>query len=209
VTEDKRVYRSPLREAQAGRTRAVVLDAAAACFLARGYAGTTMKDVAAAAGVSVPTVFAQGGKAALLLACVDRAVVGDDEEAPLLARDLVVRLLEAPGRADKLAALGDMTRRYVPLTVPMVRVFAAAAAADAEVADAWAEYERRRYSDARVLVDAFRPWLREGLDVDRATDVLWGLFTHAPADKLINERGWSLDEYAEFLPGAVDRLLLR
>jgi hypothetical protein len=44
-----------------------------------------MKDIAAEAGVSVQTVFSQGGKAALLLACVDRAVVGDDEEVPLPA----------------------------------------------------------------------------------------------------------------------------
>src|SRR3954451_22325167 len=121
MSEGKRVYNSPLRTEQAHRTRAGVLDAAGRCFLEKGYAATTMKDVAAAAEVSVQTVFGQGSKASLLLACVDRAVVGDDEEVPLSRRELFVRLVESPDRADKLAALGEMARKYVPLTVPMIR----------------------------------------------------------------------------------------
>src|SRR5919205_3682589 len=110
MSNRKRVYNSPLRAEQAQRTRAAVLDAAGRCFLDKGYAATTMKDVAAQAGVSVQTVFGQGSKAALLLACVDRAVVGDDEEVPLARREPFVRLLDSPDRAEKLAALGDLAR---------------------------------------------------------------------------------------------------
>src|SRR3954447_9572957 len=108
VTAGKRVYNSPLRAEQAQRTRATVLDGASRCFLDKGYAATTMKDVAAAAGVSVQTVFGQGSKAALLLACVDRAVVGDDEDVPFARRELFQRVLEEPGRAGKLAAAREM-----------------------------------------------------------------------------------------------------
>src|SRR5918997_3465516 len=104
MTAGKRVYRSPLREEQARRTRAAVLDAAGRCFLERGYAATTMKDVADAAGVSVQTVFGQGSKAALLLGCVDRAVVGDDEAVALSAREPFLRFVQAPDLAGKLAA---------------------------------------------------------------------------------------------------------
>src|SRR3954447_24761248 len=208
MTAGKRVYRSPLRAEQAQRTRAAVLVAAARCFLDNGYAATTMKDVAAAAGVSVQTVFGQGSKAALLLGCVDRAVVGDDEEAPLAQRELFVRVVEAPDRAAKLSAARQMALRYVPLTIPMIRVFADAATGDAEIAEAWAEYERRRLQDDRVLIGAFEPWLRDGLDVDRATEIFWALFSHVPVDNLMRVRGWSLEEYADFLVDAVQRLLL-
>jgi AcrR family transcriptional regulator len=204
----KRIYRSPLRAEQAQRTRAAVLDAAGRCFLERGYAATTMKDVAAEAGVSVQTVFGQGSKASLLLACVDRAVVGDDEDVPFRQRALFQRVLQAPERADKLDAAREMARTYVPLTVPMIRAFADAAAGDAEIAEAWAEYERRRFQDAGVLIGAFEPWLREGLDPDRATEIFWALFSHVPIGNLVRERGWSVDEYADFLVDAVERLLL-
>src|SRR3954471_13373825 len=104
MSDRKRVYNSPLRAEQAQRTRTAVLDAAGRCFLRAGYAATTMKDVAAEAGVSVQTVFGQGSKASLLLACVDRAVVGDDEEVPFRQRDLFVRVVDGPDRAGKLAA---------------------------------------------------------------------------------------------------------
>src|SRR4051812_41629175 len=140
MTAGKRGYRSPLRAEQAQRTRAAVLDAAGRCFLAQGYAATTMKDVAAEAGVSVQTVFGQGSKASLLLACVDRAVVGDDEEVPLARRELFTRVLEAPDRAAKLDAARAMARLYAPLTAPIIRAFADAAAGDPEIAGSWAEY---------------------------------------------------------------------
>src|SRR3954464_10099987 len=184
MSDRKRVYNSPLRAEQAQRTRTAVLDAAGRCFLDKGYAATTMKDVAAAAGVSVQTVFGQGSKAALLLACVDRAVVGDDEEVPLAQREMVTRLLRAPDRAGKFAAAREMVMIYVPISLPMIRVFAAAAAGDPEIADAWAEHERRRHQDSRIMIGAFEPWLREGLDVDRATDIFWGTLSHVPADNL-------------------------
>src|SRR3954469_4961977 len=158
MTAGKRVYNSPLRAEQAQRTRAAVLDAAGRCFLDKGYAATTMRDVAAGSGVSVQTVFGQGSKAALLLACVDRAVVGDDEQAPMAQRALFTRVVEAPDRAAKLAAAREMALGFVPGSIPMLRVFADAAAGDAEIAEAWAEYERRRLQDARLLVGAFEPW---------------------------------------------------
>src|SRR5919205_983363 len=157
MSNRKRVYNSPLRAEQAQRTRAAVLDAAGRCFLDKGYAATTMKDVAAEAGVSVQTVFGQGSKASLLLACVDRAVVGDDQAVPLAQRDLFVQVVEAQDRTAKLAAAKEMARTYVPLTAPILQVFADAAAGDAEIAEAWAEYERRRFQDGRVLIGSFRP----------------------------------------------------
>ena len=208
MAEGKRVYRSPLRAEQAQRTRAAVLTAAGRCFLERGYAATTMKDVAGAAGVSLQTVFAQGAKSALLLACVDRAMVGDDDEAPLLARDLFVRLAEAPDKQGKLAALRDIAIDRGPGATPMLRVFEAAAAADPEVRAAWTEYESRRYADSLAMIGMLAPWLRSGLDVDTATEIWWALFGVETADRLLRERGWSARRYGEWFAEAVDRLLL-
>src|SRR3954449_2775669 len=123
MSDRKRVYNSPLRAEQAQRTRTAVLDAAGRCFLDKGYAATTMKDVAAEAGVSVQTVFGQGSKAALLLACVDRALVGDDETVPLRQRDQFTRLLAAGDKETKLAVLREMAVQRVPESGPILRVF--------------------------------------------------------------------------------------
>jgi AcrR family transcriptional regulator len=203
------VYRSELRARQAQRTRVAVLDAAGACFVERGYAATTMKDIAAAAGVSVQTVFGQGSKAALMLACVDRAVVGDDESAPLIQREPVVRMMTAPTKAEKLRSMRQLALLSVPAIGPIHGAFTAAAAVDAEIAAAWTEYERRRYEDFSAMMESFRPWLREGLDIGRATDIVWGVLSETTANALIDRRGWTVDEYADWLIDAFERLLLR
>jgi AcrR family transcriptional regulator len=209
MTEGKRVYRSPLREEQARRTRAAVLDAAGACFLESGYAATTMRDVATRAEVSVQTVFGQGSKASLLLACVDRAVVGDDEAVAFAEREPFVRFVTAPDLDDKLDALREITRRHVPQTLPMIWAFADAAAGDPEIAQAWAEYEQRRRTDVRALVGALEPWLRSDLDVERATDIYWAFFSDAPARSLIRGLGWTVEQIADLLTDALRRLLLQ
>jgi TetR/AcrR family transcriptional regulator, regulator of autoinduction and epiphytic fitness len=209
VTTGKRVYRSPLRAEQAERTRVGVLDAAARCFVARGYAGTTMRDIAEAAGVSVQTVFGQGSKAALLLACVDRAVVGDDGSEPLIRREAVARMLAAEDKADKLGRLREIALSTVPRTGPLLRAFASAAAVDPEIATAWADNERRRRQDYRAVVESFGPWLRADLTVDRAADVFWTVFDDGTAQALLDDCGWSLGEYCDWLVDSFDRLLLR
>ena len=65
-------YDSPTRRAQAEETRRQIADAARALFVDRGWSGTRVRDVAAAAGVSEPTVYAvYGSKAGLASALLD------------------------------------------------------------------------------------------------------------------------------------------
>lgn len=208
MTGTKRTYRSALRADQARRTRAAVLDAAAACFLRDGYAATTMKAIAAEAGVSLQTVFSQGNKVALLLAAVDRGVVGDDEPDPLRERE-PFRQTMTGGKTERLAALAALARDYERTAEPILRVFRQAAGVDAEIAAHWSEYQRRSYADMRLLVGGFGPLLREDLDIDRATDIFWAVFLGDTSDLLRLSRGWTLDEYIAWMLDAIDRLLLR
>ncbi|MGY1795380.1 TetR/AcrR family transcriptional regulator [Geodermatophilus sp. SYSU D00525] len=175
----------------------------------RDYAATTMRDVAAAAGVSVPTVFAQNGKAAVLLACVDRALVGSDDERPVRELGPFAELLAAPDRAGRLAALHRLALRTTAATLPMQDVFAAAAAVDPEVGAAYADYERRRRADTTALVEAFAGDLRADLDVEAAVDVAWSVFSPQTQSRLVRGCGWPPERYADWVPGALERLLLR
>ena len=89
LAEDKpiRSYRSSRREAGARRTRRRILEAAGSAFVVGGYAGATIRAIAAEAGVSVPTVeLLFGTKTRLLKAAIDVAIAGDDEAVPVLDR---------------------------------------------------------------------------------------------------------------------------
>ena len=74
IVERRRAYRSTLRAAQAAATRERILEAGRAALAERGYAGTSMDEVADAAGVSLPTVYAVIGNIKKQLL---RAVLGN------------------------------------------------------------------------------------------------------------------------------------
>jgi AcrR family transcriptional regulator len=113
----KRKYDAPGRQAAAGETRERVCAAAEALFLRDGYARTSIRGVASAAGVAEGTVYlAFGGKAALLNATILRAVRDNpsegldaiaaapvDEILPRLAASNAVLM----ARAGRLIALGE------------------------------------------------------------------------------------------------------
>ena len=73
---------------------------------------------------------------------------------------------------------------------------------------AFADYEKRRYADIRAVVASFAPWLRDGLDVDRATEVLWAVLDHTTGDNLMRVRGWTVPQFADFVVETAERLLL-
>lgn len=201
-------YRSPLREEQARRTRAAVLDAAAACFVEAGYASTTMKEVAARAGVSVETVYALGGKASLLLTAVDRALAGDDEPVPLIERPGLREVLGAPDARAALHRLRDLTRVGLPTALPMLHAFQLAAGADPEIAAAYAVYAERRLADMTVIAEALARGLRPGVTVAEAADVLWDMLDPARAWMLVEARGWGVPRWTDWTFDAMEHMLL-
>src|SRR5690348_10687429 len=89
----KRTYDSSRRKRQAEQTRAEVLVAAMELFNTRGWAETTLADVAAAAGVAVETIY-KGfrSKKQLVRDAMDAAVVGDADPVPFVERDPFLRL---------------------------------------------------------------------------------------------------------------------
>src|SRR5215470_15741201 len=206
-----RRYRSPSREQQARRTRASIIAAAGRQFLACGYAATTMRAVAAAAGVALPTVeLAFGTKARLLKAVIDAAIAGDDQPVPMLAREWAARA-EATARPAEFAAavarqLTESAQRAAGLTLVALE----AARADQDIAAVAAQLMTQRQVMAAWLVDGLlrRSPLREGVDRAAATDTVWALMDPALFCRLTGDRHWSPDRFRRWFTDATVRLLL-
>jgi AcrR family transcriptional regulator len=102
-----RRYDSSRRQAQARLTRRSILTAAQDLFLERGYAGTTVAEVAEAAEVSIETVYkAFRNKSGLVKGLFDVAIVGDDQPIPMLQREGVAKMREEPDPRQKLLMYG-------------------------------------------------------------------------------------------------------
>jgi AcrR family transcriptional regulator len=186
-----------------------VLDAAAECFVATGYAATTMKDIAARAGVSAETVYAQGNKASLLLAAVDRVLAGDDEPVPVLERPGARAVLDAPSARAAVHRLRDLAMARLPRSLPVLHAFQRAEGSDAEIAAAYATYEERRYADMRRFAEALAPDLRPGVTTAEAADVLWAMLDPTAVHRLVEDRGWTVPRWGDWFADAAERLLLR
>jgi AcrR family transcriptional regulator len=199
----RRPYRSPRRQQQAAETRAAVLDAAAELFAGRGWSATGMRDVAAAAGVSVETVYAHfSSKAELLMAAIDVGVVGDAERVPLAERREFAALA-AGSTADRIAAAAHLITAINGRIGGLRRALGEAAASDPVLAQKVAEAELRRRTNTQQGVD-----LVTGRQVDDVVaDTVWA-FTGVDVFHLLTDvAGWSTRRYEEWVRQALTRVL--
>lgn len=200
VNGGSRAYSSPLRRRLAGETRAAVLRAAHDLFVRQGYGATTVEQVAAAAGVSKPTVFsAVGNKQTLLKVVRDVAMAGDDEPIAMSERPIADAMRAEPDQdraiALAAAAMAGVSRRYAAVD-GVLR--GAAAAGEDGLRELWETSEAQRLTGARMwmtVLVAKRP-APEGFDLDAAVDQLWLYMAPDQYARLVHGRGWS-DERAE------------
>jgi AcrR family transcriptional regulator len=206
-----RRYDNRLRTEQAGHTRAAILAAARRLITERGYAATSVRDIAEAAGVSFPTVYAAvGTKPAILKALWDIAVAGDDDPIPMAERPQVKTAEADPDPRVTLAAFAHQITIAGARTAPLLRVIDEAAGGSPEIA-ALAEKTRAELHAgvtrlARNLHDSGA--LRPDLTVAKAADILWMLAGGVVHHALTEQRGWSAAEAEEWLATSLSRLLL-
>lgn len=205
-----RTYRSPRREQQAARTRRAVLRAARDLFVRKGYADTTVADVARRAKVSVDTLYASvGRKPQLLLAVHDMELAEGTAPVPAEQRDYVRAVRAAPTAEAKLRTYAAAMARVLPRTVPLMNALREAGATEPECASMHAVISERRAANMRRLVADLRGTgeLRDDLSDDDAADLVWSL--NSPEwFGLVTGRGRSAEQYADLLADVLVRTLL-
>lgn len=196
------------RERDAAKTRQRICGAAKDLFLSRGYASTTITDIARAAGVAHQTVyFVFGSKAAILAAILDTEIVGDPQTVPLLERPRVRQIAQIPAGPERLqrlvAVACDVTSRLAPL-YEIVR----SGAADEQIRDLLDRHEDRRWRTLRAFVDMLGDRLADGLTPNEATDRLYVLLSHEVYWLLVHRRGWSRRQWRDHVNQEAARHLL-
>lgn len=211
VKPPRRRYNASGRRRQAIRSRSAMLQAARRLFLGRGYSATTMPAVAAAAGVSVQSVYkAFGNKPALLKAVFDVAIAGDDEPVPMLQRAALGRVRAEPDPRRKLALYGDFVAEVSPRHVPIQLLARAAAATDPEAAAVWEQLQAERLTGMTIFARALHEegHLRPDVSMEEARDLLWSHNSPELWDLLVLQRGWTPERYGRWLAATLTAALL-
>jgi AcrR family transcriptional regulator len=206
-----RTYRSSVRTEQARVTRRRVVDAATEVFLERGFAGATVRLIAARAEVSLPTVELQfGTKGRLLKAAIDVAIAGDDEPVPVLDRGWTSAALAARTAEEFLAVVAGVIASAQQRSAGLVLAVFEAAPNDAELAALAEQMTAQRAATAGWIVDQMvrKAPLRRDCTTQEAVDTLWILMDPAIFDRLVRRRSWTPLQYERWFAGSAARLLI-
>jgi AcrR family transcriptional regulator len=203
---------------RSGRLRAAaqrelrVVDVAGRLLVERGYAATTVEDIAAAAQVSVPWLYKTfGPKPKLVKRVYDVLIAGDLEPVPIAARPAFQALAAETDpylAVQRYAAISrDLVSRMGPLAAVLLAAGHSGHGHIAELADTLGR-ERlggaTAFTNRLVALDALAP----GLDLDDARDVVWTLISPEIYRMLVLERGWTDTRYERWLAHSLTNALL-
>ena len=206
----RRAYHSPRRAAQASRTRARICAAARECFLAHGFSGTRMRDVARRAQVSEATLYLIFPTKAALLSDVIRSAIRGPAPATRLADSPDWQTLTSMPTEQLLGHFAVLIERVLHDAAPLLAIGAAAASEDAELLELRDRGRAAEHATLMTLVESLhdRGALATHLSVERATDILYALASDTVYLRLTSDCSWSRDAYIAWLTDTLNRVLL-
>ena len=194
------------RAEQAEATRREILAAARRLFAEKGYARTTVREIAEGAGVSAQTVYDSIGSKQAVVARLNDLI---DEEAGI--GRIVAESMAASDPATLARTQARITRAILERCGDIVHALVTGAASEPELAAVLREGHRRHVEGAAQVVRALheRGALAEGTDLADAGATLAVVSDLQVALTLRESYGWSFDRIEDWIGGTSARLLLR
>jgi Transcriptional regulator len=196
----------PTRRDRARATRLRITKAAYALFCDRGYAGTTMADIADAAGVAVQTVyFTFHTKSELLSGTYDFAVLGEGERLPPEKQAWYGKMTAEPDVTNALRHMVEGVGAILTRATPLDTVVRASAGSDPDTARVRAFHERWRAEGFRTMLELLRPKsaLRTGVSPERATHLLLLYLGMDIYRVLVHDFGWTHNDWVDWTVATV------
>ncbi len=179
-----------------------LVEAATELFVERGYAATTLADVAEHAGLAPRTLYLRfPTKADLLRRCISVAIAGDGDVVPIAERTWMTDTMTAPTLGERLGLMAAVTATLMSRSGDLLDVAQQAASTEPAIA---AAAQAGREETRRVLGEFWRQIDRDGL-LPAACDVEWltetaTLLAHADTFLLLRTTtGWDVSSYQDWL----------
>jgi AcrR family transcriptional regulator len=212
LKSSKRVYDSSRRQAQAQETRRHILEAARKLFMERGYAGATAEAIAAEAGVSAQTIYAifKNKKKILVSLMNVSPATGVEDHTPMSERPNVQAVAQERDQRKQLQMFAEVVARNLNQVAAVFEVMTDAAKTEPDferIVEKLTGQRLEHMMDAVRQIAANGPF-RGNMDEAYARDIVWTLTSGEVFLLLTRDRGWSMEEYAEWLADMLVRALL-
>jgi AcrR family transcriptional regulator len=201
----KRPYKSLTRQRQAADTRRRIVDAARLLLQSNGYAGMTIEAIALRAEVSAPSVYAIfKSKTGILIALLDQLTFGKDYE------EVVRKAVSVSDPETRLRLAAGVARQIRGAQSTAFDLMRSAGVVAPELAKLAQQRERLRYEKEEGVINFLRESgrLRPRLTHKKARDIFWMLTGGDVYRMLVRERGWSPQQYEDWLGETLVQLLL-
>lgn len=198
------------REISAEATRAAIVSAAARLFFERGYHGTGMDEIAAAAGVAVQTVYNSiGSKRDVLVRVLDYAASGESAPTPVdeVARQRVAGIDDP---RELLATVVSVTRANFDRTIPVFRVIREAATVEPALYELERDRHRQRLINFRHPLERLDELaaLRPDVTVEQGSALVFTVVHPEQYRFFVEDVGWSRRRWQEWATAALESALL-
>jgi AcrR family transcriptional regulator len=196
-----RPYNSPRRREQAAATRRAILEAAQRLFERQGYAATTMAGIAGEARVALKTVYlAFETKSGVLRALWNLRLRGERDDVPVAQQKWYREVLEQPDPERQLRLNARNSRARKLRIGALLEVIRSGALVDPDIEALWDRIETDYHANQRAIVESLgeKQALSPGLDVERASDILWTLNHPNLWQLLVGEREWTPGQYEQW-----------
>ncbi len=201
IVKSSRSYESPRRREQAAATRRAILAAAQRLFERDGYTTTSVPAIAEEAGVAVKTIYlAFQTKAKLLRALWEERLAGDEAGVPLEERSSFRAVFDEQDPELALRKLAGRARAVKARSGALMEVIRSAAPADSEIATLWNDIQSKLLEvQGRLVEQLHERGALATTDTKGATDVLWVLNHPSVWQLFVRERGWTGEQYEQWL----------
>ena len=202
----RRRYASARREEAAEATRGRILDAAGALFAEHGIDRVRIADIAVRAGVGASTVYAAfSSKAGVLHALMTASLFGPRFRK---AQDI---LAGADDPVVLVAMTAQVARAIYESETEDLGLLRGASSFSPELRAMEAEFEAVRYEMQAERVERLFAAGRQrtGLDLAQARRVMWMYTSRDVYRMLVQDGGWSPDQYQDWLSRTLTEALVR
>ena len=195
-----------MRQRQASDTRRRIVEATRRLLESDGYAGMTIEAIAQQAEVSAQSVYAIfKSKTGILIELLDQSMFGTDYE------EVVQRTLSASDPENRLRLAAGVAKQIRSAQSAMFDLLRGAGVVAPELAKLQQQRERLRYKKEEGMIGFLRDSgsLRPDIDHQTARDVFWMLTGGDVYRMLVHERGWSPQQYQDWLADTLVHSLLK
>jgi AcrR family transcriptional regulator len=203
------VVKTDRRARRRTETEHRLVRAASLLFVERGYAATTLAEVAEHADIAPRTLYLHvPTKAELLLRCIGHAIAGDAAPIALAERPAMAEAMTAPTVDERVRLMASLTASLMERTGSLLDVAFQAAPSEPSIAAAAAA---GRADTRRTLREFWHGIHDDGL-LPPSTDLEWltetaTLVAHAETYLLTRKTtGWDIDTYRDWLATTWHRL---